>query len=57
MADELHVDVRLMQAVGYGETAALDPSMHAGVAHMPMDPAGMSADGSQSYVYGESECQ
>lgn len=31
--------------------------MHAGVTHMPMDPAGMSADASQSYVYGESECQ
>lgn len=28
--------------------------MHAGVAHMPMDPAGMSADASQPYVYGES---
>lgn len=31
--------------------------MHAGVTHMPMDPAGMSADATQSYVYGESKCE
>lgn len=47
----------LLQGVGYGEAPALDPSMHPGVPHIPIDPAGMSADASQSYVYGDSECQ
>lgn len=50
--NNLHIDVTV-QGVGFGEPSALDPSLHTGVTQMPIDSAGMTLDGSQSYMYGE----